>query len=214
MFILNKYTKIYFQIIERAQSRTISGYTEKHHILPKSIGGTNKSDNLVFLTAREHYICHLLLTRMTTGTDKQKMFLALDCFTKPLVSQRNVRPNSRFIAQARAESSLYLSQLRKGNATRPSGIYRHSDETKRKQSISSKGIVKRPAGFKHPPDVIEKMKNNRKGKGLGNTPWNKGLEQNCPHCGKLVRGTLNRWHGDNCKFNDENKLFLPLKSKT
>lgn len=209
MFIPNKYTKIYFQIINRAKSRTNLQYVESHHILPKSMGGSNKSDNLVLLTAREHYICHLLLTRMTTGTDKQKMFLALDCFTKPLVNQRNVRPNSRFVAQARVEAAQYLSQLRKGNATRPAGTYRHSAETRLKQSTSSKGIVKRPAGFSHPPDVIEKMKNNRKGKGLGNTPWNKGLEQNCPHCGKLVRGTLNRWHGDRCKLNDGNKSYEP-----
>jgi uncharacterized protein (DUF983 family) len=41
---------------------------------------------------------------------------------------------------------------------------------------------------------------------LGNIPWNKGLEQVCPHCGKLVKGTLNRWHGDRCKFNRDASL--------
>jgi len=73
IFIDNKYTRWYCTIINRAQSRTISGYTEKHHIIPKSLGGSNQSSNLVTLTAREHFICHMLLVRMVMGIHKQKM---------------------------------------------------------------------------------------------------------------------------------------------
>ena len=36
-------------------------YYESHHIIPKWMGGSNKKENLVLLTAREHYICHYLL---------------------------------------------------------------------------------------------------------------------------------------------------------
>jgi hypothetical protein len=213
MFTPNKYTKIYLRIVEQAKDRTINEHTESHHIIPKSMGGSNRKDNLVRLTVREHYICHLLLTKMTTGVSRQKMFLALDCFTKS-ITNRKVYVNSRVIAQARTESAQYLSELRKGSATRPIGTYNHSAETKAKQSVSAKGIIKRPAGFKHDSSTVEKMRNNRKGKGLGNIPWNKGLEQVCPHCGKHVKGTLNRWHGDRCKFNVGNKSSLPLPSRT
>jgi hypothetical protein len=76
LFINNKYTKIYYQIINRAKDRDISGYTEKHHIIPKSLGGKNHSDNLVKLTAREHFICHTLLTKMVEGKRRQKMIHA------------------------------------------------------------------------------------------------------------------------------------------
>lgn len=55
------YQIIYNQIIERAQKRTLEGYKEKHHIFPKCLGGNNNKENLVELTAREHFLCHMLL---------------------------------------------------------------------------------------------------------------------------------------------------------
>jgi hypothetical protein len=75
MYLQNKYTNWYFNIISNAQSRTISGYTEKHHIIPKSLGGSNKKDNLVRLTAREHFICHWLLTKMVDNTNNRMRML-------------------------------------------------------------------------------------------------------------------------------------------
>ena len=58
------YEKLYKSIVTGRISNVPNGYKERHHIIPKSIGGTNESDNLVFLTAREHFICHYLLTKM------------------------------------------------------------------------------------------------------------------------------------------------------
>ena len=63
-FIDNKYTRWYYAIVANARCRIVNGYTENHHIFPKSIGGDNSMDNLVLLTAREHFICHWLLTKM------------------------------------------------------------------------------------------------------------------------------------------------------
>lgn len=62
------YQYIYYQLIQRAKTRTpIEGYVEKHHIVPKSLGGSDFADNLVKLTAREHYIAHLLLAHIYGG---------------------------------------------------------------------------------------------------------------------------------------------------
>ena len=59
------YQKIYDLIINRGVTRNLKNvYIERHHILPKSLGGTNKKDNIVELTAREHFICHFLLTKV------------------------------------------------------------------------------------------------------------------------------------------------------
>lgn len=67
MFISNKYTKTYFNIIDRAKSRPfLVEKFEKHHIIPKSLGGSNKKENLVQLTIKEHRLCHILLTKMVT----------------------------------------------------------------------------------------------------------------------------------------------------
>ena len=62
MFLQNKYYKYYCNIISNRQKFILSdGYFELHHITPKAAGGTNDSSNLVKLTAREHFLCHLLL---------------------------------------------------------------------------------------------------------------------------------------------------------
>jgi hypothetical protein len=47
MFLDNKYTKVYFNIIERAKNRLLETYTETHHIIPKCLGGSDKKENLV-----------------------------------------------------------------------------------------------------------------------------------------------------------------------
>ncbi len=80
MFTNSKYTKWYFSIIEGARTRTIEGYTEMHHILPKCLGGLDTVDNLIKLTAREHFICHWLLTKMVTETkQKYQLWNAFSC---------------------------------------------------------------------------------------------------------------------------------------
>ena len=58
------YSAIYTRIIERARNRKLTGYSEKHHIVPRCLGGGNEKSNLVRLRADEHYICHLILARM------------------------------------------------------------------------------------------------------------------------------------------------------
>ena len=59
------YRKIHNSIIEKAineeRKRNVGVYYEAHHILPRSLGGTNKKSNMVLLTAREHYIIHKCL---------------------------------------------------------------------------------------------------------------------------------------------------------
>jgi hypothetical protein len=76
MFLQNKYTRWYHCIIQNAKSRIVDGYTESHHIIPKSLGGSDTVDNLVILTAREHFVCHLLLTKMVKGAMQYKMHKA------------------------------------------------------------------------------------------------------------------------------------------
>lgn len=62
---MNKYQNWYTKIINnRVSNPIIDLYTEKHHIVPKSLGGTNDSSNIVNLSAREHFICHYLLTKV------------------------------------------------------------------------------------------------------------------------------------------------------
>ncbi len=66
------YTKIYNQLIERAKNRKEErdGYYERHHIIPKCMGGSNDKDNLVKLRAKEHFVAHKLLVEIYPDNGK------------------------------------------------------------------------------------------------------------------------------------------------
>jgi hypothetical protein len=58
------YQRIYDALCKQGRERVLKEYTEKHHILPRCLGGSDSNDNLTKLTAREHYLAHYLLTKM------------------------------------------------------------------------------------------------------------------------------------------------------
>ena len=78
IFLDNKYTKWYYELIKTRKKiiRCDIDILQKHHIIPKSLGGSDKFSNLIKLTPREHYICHLLLLEMTFGVNRSKMYYA------------------------------------------------------------------------------------------------------------------------------------------
>lgn len=153
MFIENKYTTCYFCIIKKASERTIiPNYVEKHHILPKSFGGLNCTENIVSLTAREHFICHRLLIKMTAGKEKAKMVHALNMMTikSNPNHKRNYHITSRIfeslkISLSEAMTDFWTDEKRKQRSESMLGernhFYgkRHSEETKEK--ISSRPIT-------------------------------------------------------------------------
>ena len=79
VFIENKYYRWYIALTEKAKGRVLGEdvYTEVHHVLPRSLGGSNDLDNFVNLTAREHFLAHLMLVKCLEGQDKAKMVYAL-----------------------------------------------------------------------------------------------------------------------------------------
>lgn len=68
------YLKHYRNLIETRQklnrTRKDGIYYEKHHIIPKCLGGSNKIENLILLTAKEHFIAHLLLHKIRPHSKK------------------------------------------------------------------------------------------------------------------------------------------------
>ena len=83
LYIENKYTATYHRIITRARQRTITGYTETHHVVPRCLGGNNSPANLVQLTLKEHRICHKLLVKMVPFKSKKQrkaLIVAINSF--------------------------------------------------------------------------------------------------------------------------------------
>lgn len=65
------YNKIYDNIINRAKERgSMNVYTEKHHIIPRCMGGNDDKTNLAVLTPEEHFVCHLLLLKIYPDNNK------------------------------------------------------------------------------------------------------------------------------------------------
>lgn len=58
------YQKHYDLLIERARARVLQGYVEVHHVVPRCLGGGDEKENLVQLTAEEHYLAHQLLHKL------------------------------------------------------------------------------------------------------------------------------------------------------
>jgi len=121
------YQKIYNQIIERAQNRKLEGYKERHHIIPKCMGGSNDKSNLVELTAREHFLCHWLLYRIYPNDRKI-------IYSFWLMSSRRIYNTTS--SRIYHEAKIALSESRKG--------YKQSRETCEKRNASMRGKKRGP----------------------------------------------------------------------
>ena len=106
------YSKIYKSIIKNAQKRKpITGsFYEVHHIIPRSMGGSNSKDNLVKLTPREHFIAHRLLTKMypTNAGMRIAVFLMAQEGTN---SGTGIRVSGRVYCRLRNESRRAKRQM-------------------------------------------------------------------------------------------------------
>jgi hypothetical protein len=132
VFTDNKYTKWYYNIIKNAKNRELSKdiYSERHHIIPRSLNGNDHRDNLVKLTAREHFVCHLLLTKMVNGPDYYKMLSAVTRFQQCSSTQKRTLTSWEY-----QKIRKCVIEARKGQ--------RHTDETRQKikdahQDVSGK----------------------------------------------------------------------------
>ena len=76
------YKLIYEQLVTRGQERSeLEGYKERHHIIPKCMGGVDEEENLVDLTPEEHYVAHQLLVKIYP--DNVKVLYAIQAMSMP-----------------------------------------------------------------------------------------------------------------------------------
>jgi len=171
--------KIYTQLIDRArqEARTKGKqvYYEVHHIKPKALGGTGKNhewkhhSNLVLLTAKEHFIAHLLLCEIYPINEKLKRALwALVNATKDnryRVSARVYERTKQAYIQTIKGVPKSKQALEKRTATR-----KQKGNYSRNQEAIQKGIKTRKANgsyyYERTPEHNKKLSEAKQGKRL------------------------------------------------
>ena len=137
--IVMDYQKIYNQLIQKRLTDSLSKkdcYCETHHIIPRSEGGSDDDDNKVNLTAREHYIAHLLLAKIYNDYKMYSAVVYMQCKTKR--QKRDFKFNSHLYEQIRKAFAIKNSEAHKGKPGWNKGIPQ-SEEAKKKNSEAHKG---------------------------------------------------------------------------
>jgi hypothetical protein len=165
------YKKIYDQLMEarlsikgeRIKQKKSGEYFERHHITPLSMGGNKsyglRSDNIVLLTAREHYLAHRMLW-LIYRTRKMGFAFHKMVFSSSPLQQR------RFDAKAYEAAKLAMSQCQRGEN---GPMYGKGSHMKGKPSVNKgKKLAPRPyqTGDNNPSkrqEVREKISKANKG---------------------------------------------------
>lgn len=173
--IKNKYYRWYYNIIENSKSRLLSEVkTERHHIIPRSLGGTDDAENIAVLTLKEHWVCHRLLVKfLVDSKDLKKMYNALW-----MMLQKDYRKvNARIYKEVKENIEPWNKNLK--------GKYPHPNKTPEHVKEYLRTLHK---GKSRSKEDIQKMKEGwKKAKANGYRVWNKG---------KSIPGTRNI----KCKF--------------
>lgn len=161
---INKYVRWYTNIVGQAKNRLRFLHSERHHVKPRAMGGGGEPENLVWLTYREHFLVHWLLTKFTMGPDRQKMLHALTQMTWCSKSHTRIISGWRFelVKRTRSESRKnfrYSAESRKKMSTSAKNKPPPSQETRAKLSASS-------TGRRLPDKAKKKLSDFRKGKKL------------------------------------------------
>ena len=212
------YQAVYNRIVDKAKSELRAKldktdpnyvYYEAHHIVPKCIGGTGRCNqwqfhpNIVLLTPKEHFICHLLLAEIYPDNSSIVASAWLMCnttYTK--TGQYRYKPSSKTYERLRLkkssvpvkdETKLKQSIAQKGNrnGSGNKGQVRQpcSQETRIKIGLANKGKVH-----------SEQSKRNMSLAHIGKTTGKRRVIT-CPHCKKEGGANgIRRYHFDNCKL--------------
>jgi len=211
------YKLVYDNIIYNNQiKKCTSPYKERHHILPKCLGGSNEKSNLVYLSYREHFLCHWLLIKIYPDNFKLKA-----AFAKMIgkSSKNKIISGWMFDTVKRNLKNTHYPWLRNRTPWNK-GLKGKSPQipwNKGKKLIISEEDKLKKAEF-----LREYLKNNthpRKGKAPWNKglvgkspqiPWNKGKKMPAFKCDFCLKETslvnIKRWHNSNCKFKPQHQI--------
>ena len=139
------YEKNYYNYIDYLKTKNRSYkdgiYYEKHHIRPRSLGGTDSPENIILLTAREHFLAHYLLWKFSTGEDHFKMMYAFKLLSRNFTISSKTYERLSLEFQSRINKKIIrLNDLKVFSSLRKAAIDMTADPAKEKiveKNISS-----------------------------------------------------------------------------
>ena len=180
------YLSRYLKIIDHAKNnQQNTGYSEVHHILPKSMGGNNTKQNLIKLTARQHFICHWMLWKAYRNKQMAHAFWLMQNRTQ------YSKCNSKIYAELKEFQSL---KMKENNPQLREDVRKKNSEARKKNNPMKSGDSRKALSksLKHRYKTI--------GHPCSGKEW---VQQNitCPHCNKQGGvSNMKRYHLDNCKY--------------
>jgi hypothetical protein len=171
----------YKRFMDALKGQSVDGYCEVHHIVPRSLGGSNDKDNLISLTPRQHYIAHWMLWKACGGVAGRSFFMmsnlgkygkvnsatyaqARENYSEQVKKQMAERPNRPAFTPEHREKLRQAKLGKKQSEQHRQNAHKHragkhlSEETKRKISEAKRGIATRGCGWKHSEETKMKMK--------------------------------------------------------
>lgn len=183
------YLKIYNYICERGNTERNLQYIERHHIIPKCLGGDDSEYNLCALTAKEHYLAHYLLTKIYP--DNIKLLYAFGMM-KTVNKFQNRNWNSNQYSKMK---NAYSNAMKVNNPMFNEEVKLKSLKTRRERYESGE-LLPRKLSEKEKKDISERMKGD-------NNPTRKYPEKHNFKNNKYVLGKI-------CYNNGlVNKYFYP-----
>jgi hypothetical protein len=196
--IKNKYFITYVEIVSRNIGKTKAElkhkhrYVEKHHIFPSCVcSDSQRSDthNLVYLSAREHFICHRLLQKFTIAELKNKMTFAVWSFTRSSNNQQRVKIVGRVYEQLKKDMSDILRNTPAHN----------------KGKIMSEAQKEKLRGKKKTQETRNKISETQKQKAIDGKLWVQSNEGKL-RLSECAKGEKNSFYGK--KHSDTTKKHL------
>ncbi|AUS02988.1 HNH nuclease [Vibrio phage 2.275.O._10N.286.54.E11] len=173
-------------------------YVENHHIIPKSMGGTDDAENMVYLTAREHYMAHYHLAKwhrtpgmahalfmMTNDPNNNRTLTedeyvagreAISGVNNPFYGKKHTKETKKILsekAKGRKLSAEHIQAIKDANTGENNYFYgkKHTEETK---AVMSEKATARANTKEHK----ERMSKLHKGKTMSDEACNKISEAN------------------------------------
>lgn len=223
------YQKIYLNIIKKAKSQNRIRaskykrkkykidfiYYENHHIIPKCLGGTDEETNLVLLTAKEHFICHKLLTYIYKGNRKiayafhrmafsqkenrkissRDYSYAIELIKTTFISEETRKKMKGKTPWNKGKTNVYdkgvLENWSRKKLGNQNGLGNKSNTGKKFSEEHKDKIRKKHIGLKPSEETRKKLANKAKQR----------KKYKCEYCNKEInRMNYVKWHGEKCKL--------------